>query len=262
MADLEVQALDTPPEGATQGDATGGTVSAAAPKLFFGKYKNEEEAEHGYKEAEHKISQLGEEVAKLRQQAELKTVLETLAKIPAARPAEEPKAQPVDWETFSAGVADDLQTEPIKGVRKLVQLMGSWTADTGREVKTLAESKLNAIEAKINSLADAVERRDVFYEKHQARIDRLIAGGMSLTSAKKFVREEIAETDQNQAGGVERILPTPVGAGRVTQRPVPKETYLSPEDRAAYKVQGLTDEVLDTLETEYHARRAAKGGGK
>ncbi len=85
---------------------------------------------------------------------------------------------------------------------------------------------------------------------------------MSLTSAKKFVREELAELSERQPDtGVERIPASPPGNGRVTQRVAAKETYLTPEERQAKKDEGYTDKQLDIMEAEYQDRKA-RGGGK
>ena len=246
------------PEGGTgdKGEG-GGEAGGGEPKLFFGKFKSEEEAEKAYKEAEKKISQQGQTLAErdtrmrdLEETANLAKTIELLAQ----RKPDDGKATNDDYDKYIAQLAEEATTDPAGATKKIVALMGKWTADAEQRSTKHAETRLSTLETRMASLLDqvqqSVERLDPAYQKDKAVIDSLVAKGMSLKAA----REWVADLEGRDDAPLQRPRPPagpPAGGGKGGGGGWAQPWALSAKEKAAMKTDdGFTDADIAGYELE------------
>lgn len=220
-------------------------VQVEKPKLLFGKYKSEEEAEKAFKEAERKFlekaekaSQLEKELSQVRERNQLTEVLSKLAETVQKKEPE------LDFDKFAEEMAAGMAEDPKETTKKLLRVVGSW----GQQDKNTLLKEVRALRDEMTRIRDDVHTRmetsDPFYEAHKVVIDELVQGGMKIEAAKTFLRKMSVDTP------TEGKAKPPVAVNGTSVAAVGKssKSYLTAEEKERFRMEGMTDDDLAAME--------------
>ena len=220
-------------------------------ELFGENFKDFGDAAKSYKEIQRKVTQVAEENARLKEQAALVDVLKGLTK------AQEPQPEPQkrnDVEAYVTELAEDFQTDPAKASKKLLAAVDAWVTDGQKQSSSYADRKIQEatkeLRGQLETLRESVEKSDSAYQENRDMIEALRADGLSLSKAKEWAIK------LNEQKPVRNAPPTSLMPSRQIDHAGSngKRVYLTPEDRAAMKAGGLSDQALDRMEREYWTR--------
>lgn len=252
MADEPVVPQDTteaPVESSTPPESTGSEETAPVqPKLLFGKYKDEGEAEKAYKELERKLSEQGSEVGLLRKELssvqERTQLTDVLAKLSERMEHKQPE---VDFDKFADELASGMAENPTEATKKLLKAVGSWTASDRdtllKEIKSLKE-EVGRVRGEIT---EKLESSDSFYNEHREMIEKMRKGGMSLSAAKDFLKDIVK--DRDITNGTTHPPATVNGGSRSVSKS--SDAYLSAQERDEMKKEGFSDDEIASMEATY-----------
>ena len=175
----------------TDGNAPEETDTAPA-KLILGKYKSVEELEKGISEERkmfgkqaEELGQLRAETENLRQRAEMKDLIATIA-AQANRPKDEPQ---IDMDKYLAEIGDSVMSDPTAAVKKLAGLNSHWVGQS--EKKTLSEVEVlrKELAAVKQQQSDMADRMSPEYQQHKEAIETMVAEGVPLSTARSIVKK-------------------------------------------------------------------------
>lgn len=246
MADEPEVQPDTVPDQPDQNAQPQAGSENAPPKLLFGKYKDEAEAERGYKDLEHKLSEQGEQLGMLRRELgsfqERSQMSEALAKITEL--VAKSKEPTVDYAQLEEDIAATMADNPAEATKKLLRAVGSWTANDRQTLLGEIKSFKEELVKMRGELTEKLETADSFYSQNKETIDKLVKGGMRLSAAKDFVREIVKDDGSNSA----TRRPVSVSPSSTSSASKAGNSYLSAKEREQMKAEGFTDDDINEME--------------
>lgn len=243
---------DNSADGGTQveGGTTEGAEVNPQPKLIFDKFKDVTEAEKAYKESVRKITEQGQllserekQVRDLEERAKLTDVLKSLAD---SRKAEAPKNDK-EFKEYIETLASEMAEAPAEATKKLVHLANAWQLETEKKVQQYSDEKSSKLESQLAEMRDMMERMDSSYQQNKDVIDELVAGGMKLSAAKKFVGKLASGSPDMIQRPSPPASPSSVRTVRTSGEPV----FISAKDKERMKAEGADDAMIAELELEY-----------
>jgi hypothetical protein len=215
---------------------------------------------NSYVEAQRKISEQGNELARLRAEMdgikgtkdiELANALKSLGE--SIKPKPEARPDMGQW-AESLAKKHDVDAELVK---EILSTSSGWIGETERLTEDKIQQLSKKLESKLAELDEKAEKLDPDYISNKEWVDRLTASGMGLKQAKAVAKDI---TSKIKPATPSRI-PPPVNLsdGRAGDGSKKAKKYLSDEDRMKFKVEmGLTDQDLDSMENEYQRNRDAE----
>jgi len=250
----------------TDGSAPGKTETTPA-KLFLGKYRTEEELEKGIHEERKLFGKQAEELGRLRSELEMSRRQEKLEEAIAAiaRNKETPKDEQADLEKYIESVSEDGM--PKEAVKKLTGLYTHWMSEADRKY----QSKMADLERKFGELSsrtqEEMERMTPEYQQNKFVIDKMVAGGMSLSKARELV-SELMKADADAPVRLERATPpasiTPTRVIQHNATPASNKFLFTQEDLEILRNEfpKATDAELKTIMADMNARRTQRIANK
>ena len=239
-------------------------ADTAEPKLFFGKYKSEEEAGKAHAELEKTLGRQGDELGELRKQ-NAKLQSDVLAKLAAreeasAASAAEPE-KPPEWDEFVDKLDSKYRDEDgnldAKGFqREAGRVYAAWVADQDRRSRKYADDKIAELVAKMESFGNALEKVDPAYTKHSETVDKLMeTHNLTLAQAKALA----PEIDKLKAPSQPDRQTPPGGGPNGRTTTTDNGPILTDAEKAHYRSQGHSDEEIAALEKRIKAEKKKEG---
>lgn len=222
------------------------------PQLIFNKFKSIEDAGKGYLEAQRKISSQGEELRTIKQSLkdleEKTNIVDAIKQISQTSQSKQGPSEN-DYDKFVDGLGEEFIQSPKEALKKLLGVNNNWLGEVERTSKSYSDAKIAVLEKRLADYESKLEQVDPGYQKDKDMIDRLVKGGMSIKAAKEFLKDVSSEDSPIT---IQRSRPpiTPSGGVKGGQ---PVKSYLSAKERAEWKKEGLTDDMINDVEEEYKA---------
>jgi len=243
---------------AGEGAPVEGTETAEEEKLFFGKYKSEEEAEKAYSEAQRKITEQGQKLSELEREqkhlAEQSKIAEALEKVAEVTAPKEEK-QAVDVDAWAEGLAEKYGQD-AGFAKDMATTMSAWLSESEKSAvkksdfqTVLDENK--ALQSKIEEIEGSLVKAQPEYTNNKEMVDTFVSRGMPLKDAVQTAMEMSAKIAPEQPE--REIPPSNVGNGRAIAAEGKKETYLSDEERKEWLADGMTEEDIAQAEKDFQA---------
>ena len=173
-------------------DGSAPEQDTAPAKLIFGKYKTIEEAEKGEAEKDklygrqaQELGALRAEIEALRQRSEMKEVLAAL--VNNSKPKEDTPA--MDMDAFTQKLGDRWLDDPKSVSKELLGVTSHWVNQTEKKTLSEVEALRQELRQMREQTAEAMERMSPEYQQHKDVIDKMVAKGIPLSTAKELIKE-------------------------------------------------------------------------
>lgn len=244
---LDGQAQDTT---VAADNAPGQENASVRDQLILGKFKTSDDLAKSYTEVEAEKGRLANELGKLRTEIEaVKSQNEMAKAIASLAEARKPKDEPKDAnleEFLSELEADGVSKAAAK---KLIGLSENWLASTEKKMKDEVEATRKELQELRRQTYDEMERMSPDYQQNKPLIDEMVAGGMSIASARSLVRK-LSEADASAPVRLERaVQPSAIAPSRVipkAQTPAHNDYLLTLDELRSVR----TDLTEDNLKKE------------
>lgn len=253
----------TPPIDETASSAPS-SEDTASTRLILGKYKSIEELEKGEAEKAklfgrqaEELGRLRAEMENLRQQANLTEVLKTIAES-----KKEPESQPMDIEAFTETLENDWSVNPRVAAKKLLGVANTWVSQAEGKSKSELEQMKREIEKLKGEMSEKLERLSPEYQQHKDVIDKMVAKGIPLSTARELVKELAG--DASPVIAAQRVTPpaSVMPTRTISNQVKPQSEYLLDPRKdleiLAREFPELDEKALMDMMTRMNAERQAR----